>query len=97
MIITKLSIHALDRLATAYKAPVRTQKVIATVERCAQQGYVVGAKNEGDYVVYPDHGAFVVKDHVIVTFIHKSRMGEHGGCQRAYAQVMAINTKKKAA
>jgi hypothetical protein len=97
MIITKLSVHASNHIVTAYKVPVRTQKVIATVERCAQQGYVIGAKDEGDYVVYPDHGAFVVKDHVIVTFIHTSRMGEHGGCQRAYAQIMAIVTKKKAA
>ena len=96
MLINRLSTHASDRIATAYNKPVHTQKIIAVVERCSQQGYVVNAKDKGHYVVHPDHGAYVVVDGVVATFIHKSRIGEHGGCQRAYIQVMEKFNKKAA-
>ncbi len=93
MLITRLSLHASQRLTEEYKKPVKGIAVVRTVQQLAMNGYVVKDRNE-TYVVLPNEGVFVIQDTEIVTFIGKSRL-THGVAQRAYT-TFSTNKKKAA-
>lgn len=80
----RLSTHAEDRLKEAYGKDIKVQALIKTVEALILRRYICDAKEDGTYIIFPEQGVFVLKDGVIVTFIHIRRIGEFGECERAY-------------
>jgi hypothetical protein len=82
----KFSDHAVDRMVQAYKGAPRVAGIISLISKLAAENKVELGSDGELYVVAPGEGVFVIKGDTVVTFIHKSRIGEFGECQRAWAR-----------
>lgn len=88
--VRRFSKHAEERMVEAYKASPKVAGVLALINKNASKNMVEFATGDEIYVLIPGEGAFVVKGDTVVTFIHKSRIGAHGECQRAYARFSKV-------
>jgi|694.fasta_scaffold126933_6 hypothetical protein len=82
--IRRISNHATERLVETYRVAPKIQKIIALVVSQAAKNVIEYGRDNAVFVINPNEGAYVVKGDTVVTFIHKSRIGEFGNCQRAY-------------
>ena len=89
MLIKRLSMHAIERLATA-KKEYAPSKVIRNLDALRNQGFQKPTKTGGIYIV-ASHGVFVVVDEVVVTYIGLNRLNtECGEALRAYTTFYKI-------